>query len=45
MSEYLTENNGVAPTQFVQAIQTGTEAFTGSADLLINNFNVSIVAK
>ena len=28
----------------VQAIQTGTEAFTGSADLLIKTFSVSITA-
>ncbi|KAI0088696.1 endocellulase [Irpex rosettiformis] len=39
---YLVQSQGVASTQFVQAIQTGTEPFVGSADLLIRNFSVSI---
>lgn len=42
---YLTENEGVAPTQFVQAIQTGTEAFTGSAVLLTSSYSVAINSK
>ncbi|KAK7689975.1 hypothetical protein QCA50_006615 [Cerrena zonata] len=40
--DYLVKNQGVASTQFLQAIQTGTEPFVGSASLLINNFNVSV---
>ncbi|KAI0034867.1 endocellulase [Vararia minispora EC-137] len=40
--DYLVSSQGVASTQFVQAIQTGTEAFTGSANLFIKNFTVSI---
>lgn len=31
-------------TQYLQAIQTGTEPFTGSADLFIANFSVSVVS-
>ncbi|KAH8082470.1 endocellulase [Cristinia sonorae] len=40
--DYLITNQGVAATQFVQAIQTGTEPFVGNADLLIDNFSVEI---
>jgi len=40
--KYLTTSQGVAKTQYVQAIQTGTEPFVGSANLLIQNFDVSI---
>ncbi|KAF7789984.1 hypothetical protein EIP86_000932 [Pleurotus ostreatoroseus] len=40
--QYLVENQGVASSQFVQAIQTGTEPFVGSADLLIDSFSVTI---
>ncbi|KAI0050777.1 glycoside hydrolase family 12 protein [Auriscalpium vulgare] len=40
--DYLTSEQGVASTQYVQAIQTGTEPFTGSANLIIDSFSVSI---
>ncbi|KAH9889891.1 concanavalin A-like lectin/glucanase domain-containing protein [Cubamyces lactineus] len=40
--QYLINNQGVAKTQYLQAIQTGTEPFTGSANLVINNFSVSV---
>ncbi|KAI0330513.1 concanavalin A-like lectin/glucanase [Cubamyces sp. BRFM 1775] len=40
--QYLINNQGVAKTQYLQGIQTGTEPFTGSADLVINNFSVSV---
>ncbi|KAI0072211.1 endocellulase [Panus rudis PR-1116 ss-1] len=43
--QYLTKNQGVASTQFVQAIQTGTEPFVGAADLLTQNFSVAIQSK
>jgi len=43
--QYLVEKQGVAPSQYVQAVQTGTEPFTGSADLLIKTFSVSIIPK
>lgn len=41
-ADFIQENYGVASSQFVQAIQTGTEPFVGSASLLINNFNVAL---
>ncbi|KAJ8457285.1 hypothetical protein ONZ51_g11628 [Trametes cubensis] len=40
--QYLIDNQGIAKTQYLQAIQTGTEPFTGSATLVINNFSVSV---
>ncbi|PFH48691.1 glycoside hydrolase family 12 protein [Amanita thiersii Skay4041] len=40
--QYLRTNQGVAGTQYVQAIQAGTEPFTGSADLLTSSYSVSI---
>ncbi|KAI0352554.1 concanavalin A-like lectin/glucanase [Trametes cingulata] len=40
--QYLINNQGVAKTQFLQAIQTGTEPFTGSANLVITNFSVDV---
>ncbi|KAI1789979.1 concanavalin A-like lectin/glucanase [Ganoderma leucocontextum] len=40
--QYLVNNQGVAETQYLQAIQTGTEPFTGSADLVISNFSVDV---
>lgn len=40
--EYIVAHNGVSSSQYVQAIQTGTEPFTGNADLLTNSFSVSI---
>ncbi|KAJ3930367.1 MAG: endocellulase [Lentinula lateritia] len=39
---YLTENEGVASTQYVQAIQTGTEPFTGNAVLMTSSYSVAI---
>ncbi|EIM80569.1 endocellulase [Stereum hirsutum FP-91666 SS1] len=40
--EYLVANQGVSTSQFLQAIQTGTEPFVGSADLIIESFSVSL---
>ncbi|KAM5541143.1 hypothetical protein V8D89_005072 [Ganoderma adspersum] len=40
--QYLINDQGVAKTQYLQAIQTGTEPFTGSADLVISNFSVDV---
>ncbi|KAI0369403.1 concanavalin A-like lectin/glucanase [Pilatotrama ljubarskyi] len=40
--QYLIDEQGVAKTQYLQAIQTGTEPFTGSAHLLITNFSVDV---
>jgi len=40
--DYLIAEQGVSSSQFVQAIQTGTEAFTGTANLFIKSFSVSI---
>ncbi|KAI0369402.1 endocellulase [Pilatotrama ljubarskyi] len=40
--DYIVQNQGVSSSQFVQAIQTGTEPFTGSASLLTQNFNVAL---
>ncbi|KAG5735304.1 putative xyloglucan-specific endo-beta-1,4-glucanase A [Termitomyces sp. T112] len=39
---YLVANQGVAGTQYVQAIQAGTEPFTGSATLVTNSYSVSL---
>ncbi|KAF8588001.1 glycoside hydrolase family 12 protein [Ramaria rubella] len=39
---YLISDQGVSASQFVQAIQTGTEPFTGSAVLDIASFSVAI---
>ncbi|KAI0345508.1 endocellulase [Trametopsis cervina] len=39
---YLVQSQGVASSQYIQAIQTGTEPFVGSADLLIRNFTVAV---
>ncbi|KAF8829374.1 hypothetical protein HHX47_DHR3001067 [Lentinula edodes] len=39
---YLTENEGVASSQYVQAIQTGTEPFTGNAVLMTSSYSVAI---
>ncbi|THH02955.1 hypothetical protein EW145_g6660 [Phellinidium pouzarii] len=43
--DYIVANQGVSTSQFLQAIQTGTEPFVGNADLLINSFSVSATAK
>ncbi|KAH9932824.1 concanavalin A-like lectin/glucanase [Epithele typhae] len=40
--QYLIDNQGVAKTQFLQAIQAGTEPFTGSADLVTTSFSVDV---
>ncbi|CAL1713758.1 unnamed protein product [Somion occarium] len=42
--KYLIAEQGVASTQFLQAIQTGTEPFVGSASLLIENFSVDVTS-
>ncbi|TCD66855.1 hypothetical protein EIP91_000809 [Steccherinum ochraceum] len=39
---YLVQSQGVAATQFLQGIQTGTEPFVGNADLFIENFSVEV---
>lgn len=41
-TDYLQWNYGVSQWQYVQAIQAGTEPFTGSASLFTNNFNVAL---
>lgn len=40
--KWLEENEGVASSQYLQAIQSGTEAFTGSANLVISSYSVSL---
>ncbi|GLB34444.1 putative glycosyl hydrolase family 12 [Lyophyllum shimeji] len=40
--QYLSANQGVARTQYVQAIQAGTEPFTGTANLVTSSYSVSI---
>ncbi|KAF8062545.1 endocellulase [Lyophyllum atratum] len=40
--KYLIANQGVAATQFVQAIQAGTEPFTGTANLVTSSYSVSL---
>ncbi|KAI8986250.1 endocellulase [Trametes punicea] len=40
--DYLVQNQGVSSSQFVQAIQTGTEPFTGSASLLTQSYSVAL---
>ncbi|KAI0747557.1 endocellulase [Fomes fomentarius] len=40
--DYLVQNQGVAGTQYIQAIQAGTEPFTGSADLLTSTYSVAV---
>ncbi|KAF9268439.1 endocellulase [Marasmius fiardii PR-910] len=40
--EYLIANQVVAPTQYIQSIQAGTEAFTGSAVLVTSNYSVAV---
>jgi len=39
---YLVANEGVASSLYLQAVQTGTEPFTGDAVLLTNSFSVSV---
>ncbi|KAF8055448.1 hypothetical protein FPV67DRAFT_1680329 [Lyophyllum atratum] len=40
--KYLIANQGVASTQFMQAIQVETERFTGTANLVTSSYNVSL---
>ncbi|KAG7091159.1 hypothetical protein E1B28_010212 [Marasmius oreades] len=40
--KYIIANQGVAPTQYIQSIQAGTEPFTGSAVLVTSNYSVAI---
>ncbi|KAH9889890.1 endocellulase [Cubamyces lactineus] len=40
--DFIVQNEGVSSSQFVQAIQTGTEPFTGSASLLTQSFSVAL---
>ncbi|KZV70019.1 glycoside hydrolase family 12 protein [Peniophora sp. CONT] len=42
--DYLVQEQGVAATQYLQSIQTGTEPFTGSANLNIKSFSVEITS-
>ncbi|KAK0494833.1 endocellulase [Armillaria luteobubalina] len=39
---YLVAQQGVPSTQYVQAIQSGTEPFTGSAQLMTTSYSVSL---
>lgn len=41
-TEYLVNKQGVAKTQYIQAIQAGTEPFTGTADLVTTHFSVDV---
>ncbi|KAF5384524.1 hypothetical protein D9757_006504 [Collybiopsis confluens] len=43
--DFLISNEGVSSTQFVQAIQTGTEPFTGNAVLTTESYSVAINPK
>ncbi|ETW74780.1 glycoside hydrolase family 12 protein [Heterobasidion irregulare TC 32-1] len=40
--QYLIDEQGVSSSQFVQAIQTGTEPFTGAANLVTSEYSVAI---
>ncbi|KAI0770630.1 concanavalin A-like lectin/glucanase domain-containing protein [Fomes fomentarius] len=40
--DYLVQNQGVAGMQYIQAIQAGTEPFTGSTDLLTSTYSVAV---
>ncbi len=40
--DYIVQKQGVAGTQYIQAIQAGTEPFTGSADLLTSTYSVAV---
>ncbi|KAJ7072698.1 endocellulase [Mycena amicta] len=41
---YLVQQQGVAPTQFIQAVQAGSEPFVGTANL-VSSYSVSITHK
>ncbi|KAI9065962.1 glycoside hydrolase family 12 protein [Trametes sanguinea] len=40
--QYLIDQQGVAKTQYLQAIQAGTEPFTGSGDLVTTAYSVDV---
>ncbi|KAI0775594.1 endocellulase [Trametes elegans] len=40
--DFIVQEEGVSASQYVQAIQTGTEPFTGSASLLTSTFSVAL---
>ncbi|KAI0738879.1 endocellulase [Daedaleopsis nitida] len=40
--DYLVQQQGVSASQYIQAIQSGTEPFTGSANLLTSSYSVAI---
>ncbi|KII95623.1 glycoside hydrolase family 12 protein [Plicaturopsis crispa FD-325 SS-3] len=40
--KYLVAEQGVADTQYLQSVQTGTEPFVGTANLVISNYSVSV---
>ncbi|KAI0727119.1 endo-1,4-beta-D-glucanase [Fomitopsis betulina] len=40
--QYLEENQGVSTSQVLQAIQAGTEAFTGTATLSVTDYSVTV---
>ncbi|KAL0947552.1 hypothetical protein HGRIS_013646 [Hohenbuehelia grisea] len=40
--KYIIQNQGVAPTQFVQSIQAGSEPFVGTANLVTTSYSVAI---
>ncbi|KAI1789967.1 endocellulase [Ganoderma leucocontextum] len=40
--DYIVQNQGVSSSQYVQAIQTGTEPFTGSASLFTQSYSVAL---
>ncbi|KAL8278948.1 hypothetical protein RQP46_008617 [Phenoliferia psychrophenolica] len=42
--DYLEANNGVSSSQYLTAIQAGTEPFTGSATLTTSKYSSSVVA-
>ncbi|KAG8220417.1 putative glycoside hydrolase 12 [Butyriboletus roseoflavus] len=39
---WLMDNKGVSSSLYLQAIESGTEPFTGSAELLTNSYSVSV---
>ncbi|KAF9268544.1 endocellulase [Marasmius fiardii PR-910] len=40
--KYIIANQGVAPTQYIQSIQAGTEPFTGSAVLVTSTYSIAV---
>ncbi|KZW03267.1 concanavalin A-like lectin/glucanase [Exidia glandulosa HHB12029] len=40
--KYLIANQGVSASQYLQSIQSGTEPFTGNANLMISTYSVSV---